>query len=261
MDQFTSISFEREDHVAIIHLNRPDAANGFNLELATELAAAAARCDHDSSIRAVVLTGRGRFFSAGGDIKSMTGDAASAAAAVKRIADELHRGISTFQRMQAPLVVAVNGVCAGAGFSLAVTGDLVIAAESARFTMAYTSIGLSPDGSSSYFLPRLIGLRRTQELMFTNRSLTSAEALEWGLLTAVTADDQLMSRALTIAHSLAAGSPMASGHVKQLLLGAYDNQLETQMELEGRLIAAAVGSDNGQEGIRSFLEKRKPRFR
>lgn len=261
MEHFNSISFERQDNVALIHLNRPDAANGFNLEMATELAAAAARCDHDASIRAVVLTGRGRFFSAGGDIKSMTGDPAGAAAAVKRIADELHRSISTFQRMQAPLVVAVNGTCAGAGFSLAVTGDLVIAAQAARFTMAYTSIGLSPDGSSSYYLPRLIGLRRTQELMFTNRSLTSAEALEWGLVTSVVEDDQVLPRALTLARSLAAGSLMASGHVKQLLLGAFDNNLETQMELEGRLIAAAVGSDNGQEGIRSFLEKRKPSFR
>jgi 2-(1,2-epoxy-1,2-dihydrophenyl)acetyl-CoA isomerase len=261
MDQFSTISFEREDNIAIIHLNRPDAANGFNLQMASELAAAAARCDNDSSIRAVVLTGRGRFFSAGGDIKSMTGDAAGAAAAVKRIADELHRGISTFQRMRAPLVVAVNGVCAGAGFSLAVTGDLVIAAESARFTMAYTSIGLNPDGSASYFLPRLIGLRRTQELMFTNRALSSAEALEWGLVTAVAEDSQVMPRALGLARDLAAGSITSHGHVKQLLLGAFDNNLETQMELEGRLIAAAVGSENGQEGIRSFLEKRKPSFR
>ena len=260
MNKLTTLEFERRDDVAVVHLNRPDAANGFNLQMASELADVAHACDADPSVRAVLLTGRGKFFSAGGDVKTMVSLGKEAGPGVKLIADALHRAISTFRRMRAPLVVAVNGTCAGAGFSLALAGDLVIAASSAKFTMAYTGIGLTPDGGASYFLPRLVGLRRAQELMFTNRTLSSGEALEWGLLTSVSADDQLQTDALTAATKLANGSLNAHGRVKELLLEAFDNHLETQMEKEGRLIAAALATPDGQEGVRAFAEKRKPQF-
>ncbi len=146
-----------------------------------ELAAVAALCDVPE-VKAVVLTGAGRFFCAGGDLKAMAASPLGAGPFVKGIADDLHRAISTFARMDAVLITAVNGVAAGAGFSLAVAGDLVLAADNASFTMAYTRAGLSPDGSSSYYLPRLVGVRRAQELMLTNRTLTAAEAADWGLI-------------------------------------------------------------------------------
>jgi 2-(1,2-epoxy-1,2-dihydrophenyl)acetyl-CoA isomerase len=261
MKGLSALKLDVQDCIAAIRLDRPEAANGFNLQMAAELAAVARVCDSNPEIKAVILTGEGRFFSAGGDVKAIAAQGADVAQEVKRMADELHRAISTFQRMKAPLIVAVNGICAGAGFSLALTGDVVIAAESARFQMAYTSIGLSPDGSSTYFLPRLVGLRRAQELMLMNRSLTSAEALDWGLVTRVVGDAEVADAAAAIATELTRGSLAAHGAVKQLLLGSFGNGLETQMELEGRLISEASASSDGQEGIHAFVEKRKPNFR
>lgn len=258
---YETLTIERHDgSVEVITLNRPDAANGLNPLMARELADAAARCDHDPSVKAVVLTATGRFFSAGGDVKAIAGFGDEKAAGIKSLADDLHRAVSTFARMPAPLVVAVNGVAAGAGFSLALLGDLVVASDAAVFTMAYTSIGLSPDGSSSYFLPRLVGLRRAQELMLTNRKLTAAEALDWGLVTRVVPDATLRDEALALATSIAHGSSDSNAAVKRLLLETFTNPLETQMELESRTIAGCAASPNGREGITAFVEKRRPNY-
>lgn len=252
--------FEKSGAIARITLNRPKAANGFDEPMMRELAALAARCDADRTIKAVILTGSGRFFSAGGDLKGM-GDAGDARGAyVKRLADNLHRATTSFARMDAPLIVAVNGVAAGGGFSLAIAGDLVIAARSASFTMAYTRAGLSPDGSSSYFLPRLVGLRRAQELMFTNRTLSAPEALDWGLVTEVVEDDALTARAEALAAAFVAGSRGANANVKKLLNATYGQSLETQMEMEGRLVSACADSAEGREGIDAFIAKRTPQF-
>lgn len=179
---------------------------------------------------------------------------------VKAMADDLHRAISTFARMDAVLITAVNGVAAGAGFSLAVTGDLVLAAESASFTMAYTTVGLSPDGSSSFYLPRLIGVRRTQELMLTNRALSAAEALAWGLVTEVAESTELAARTDALAEKVASGARQSASAVKKLVLMSFKTGLEEQMELEGRLIAECADSPDGNEGINAFLEKRRPQF-
>ena len=260
MKNLNHIEFEVKARVAVISLNRPDAANGINLDLSTELAAIAKECDENTNIKCVVLTGNGRFFSAGGDIKEMASHGAKIGPAIKTIADNLHMAISTFSRMRAPLIVAVNGVAAGGGFSLAITGDIVLASDKAAFIMAYTKAGLSPDGSSSYYLPRLIGLRRAQELAFLNRQLTAQEAVEWGLAHEVVKADQLQARAITIAETFANGSAGANAAIKKLFLCSFDNSIETQMELEGRAISEQAGSPNGQEGIKAFLEKRKPRF-
>jgi 2-(1,2-epoxy-1,2-dihydrophenyl)acetyl-CoA isomerase len=162
--------------------------------------------------------------------------------------------------MNAVLITAVNGTAAGAGFSLAVTGDLVLAAESASFTMAYTKVGLSPDGSSSYFLPRLIGITKTKELMLTNRTLTADEASQWGLVTEVVPDDQLAARADQLAAQMASTASGSNGAVKELLLATFSNGLEEQMELEGRVIARSAESADGREGVDAFMAKRKPDF-
>ena len=179
---------------------------------------------------------------------------------VKGIADDLHRALSTFARMDAVVITVVNGTAAGAGFSLAVTGDLVLAAESAKFTMAYTKAGLSPDGSSSYYLPRLIGIRRTQQLMLTNRTLTAAEALDWGMLTEVVPDAELADRARALAQQMATTSRTSNAAVKRLLLDTFATGIEEQMELEARAIAECATAADGQEGIAAFLDKRAPTF-
>ena len=257
---FEAITFRQDGNVGIISFNRPKAANGLNAKTGAELRHAAKLCDSSADIRAVIVTGAGRFFCAGGDVKEMHTHGETVGSAIKNLADDLHMAISTFSRMQKPVIMAVNGMAAGAGFSLAVSGDLVIASEAAGFTMAYTKAGLSPDGSSSYFLPRLIGMRRAQDLMFTNRTLSAQEALDWGLVTRVVPADALMSSALELAQTLAAGAAGSNAAVKSLLLTSFDNSLETQMELEGRMIAACAASPDGREGISAFVEKRPPEF-
>ena len=257
---YENLLFEVDDGVATVTLNRPDAANAIDLALGRELMQVAIRCDEDASIRAVLLTGAGKMFSAGGDLRSFASLGDALPAGLKELTVYLHAASSRFTRMRAPLVVAVNGAAAGAGFSIAVSGDLVVAAESAKFTMAYTAAGLSPDGSSSWFLPRLIGTRRTQELMLTNRRLSAAEAMEWGLVTRVVADDALAAEARALAKQLAQGPTRAYGVVKSLLATSFGESLETQMEYEARGIAAMSGTLDGREGIRAFLEKRAPKF-
>lgn len=257
---YQTIEYSQSEKVVTIRLNRPEAANGLNVAMAAELSQAARRVAADPSVKAVVLTGNGKLFCAGGDLKAIVDFGDDVGAGLKGIADDLHRAMSAFTRMAAPLIVAVNGTAAGAGFSMAVFGDLVLAAESAKFTMAYSKIGLSPDGGSSYFLPRLIGLRRTQELMFTNRVLNANEALEWGLVNRVVASEDLMEEANKLAKDLAEGALNSNSSIKQLLLQTFDNGLETQMEREGVCIANNATTADGREGLAAFLEKRAPKY-
>lgn len=259
MTDYEAIVLEQSGPIARITLNRPDAANAMNDTMTRELADAARRCD-DGATKAVVLTGAGRFFSAGGDLRAIASSSSTAGRYVKSIADNLHRAISTFARMDAVLITAVNGVAAGAGFSLAVTGDLVLAADSASFTMAYTAAGLSPDGSASFYLPRLVGIRRTQELMLTNRKLSAGDALQWGLVTELVDGAELAARTDVVAEQIASGARQSASAVKKLLLTSVKNGLEEQMEWEGRLIAECADSPDGTEGINAFLEKRPPEF-
>ena len=259
MSEYQTLTFEQDGPIARIVLNRPDAANGMNDVMTAELAQVARRCD-TAPTKVVVLTGAGRFFCAGGDLKAMAASPLGPGPFVKGIADDLHRAISTFARMDAVLITAVNGVAAGAGFSLAIAGDLVLAADSASFTMAYTRAGLSPDGSSSYYLPRLVGVRRTQELMLTNRTLSAAEAADWGLVTAVVPAAEMADRTEELAEQLASAAKGSSAAVKKLMLASFGSGLEEQMELEGRLIAACADSADGREGIEAFLNKRAPKF-
>ena len=179
MAEFETIILEQYERIAKITLNRPDTANGINLPLAQELLQAAIHCDEDPSVRTVLITGNGKLFCAGGDLKSFAACGDSISAVLKELTTHLHAAISCFARMDAPVIIAVNGIAAGAGFSLAVSGDLVLAAESAKFTMAYTAAGLSPDGSSSYYLPRLIGLRKTQELISSGSIPRSSASLKY----------------------------------------------------------------------------------
>ena len=258
MTDYETIKFETSGSITRITLNRPDAANGMNDTMTRELAHAARQCD-TAGTKVVVLTGSGRFFCAGGDLKSFA-VAPSRGLFMKGVADDLHRAISTFVRMDAVVITSVNGTAAGAGFSLAVTGDLVLAAESASFTMAYTKVGLSPDGSSSYFLPRLIGVTKTKELMLTNRTLTAPDASQWGLVTEVVPDAELAARTDKLADQMATTAKGSNGGVKNLLLSTFSSGLEEQMELEGRLIAGLADSADGREGIDAFLAKRKAEF-
>lgn len=164
--------------------------------------------------------------------------------------------------MDAPLIIAVNGVAAGAGMSIALTGDIVFAAESAKFTMAYSKIGFSPDGSSTYFLPRLVGIRKAKELALLNPLLSAEEARELGLVTEVVADDALMDTARECAARLAQGPTKAHGEIKRLFADSLSNTLETQMEFETRAIAGlAANSEDAKKGVAAFVAKEKITFK
>jgi 2-(1,2-epoxy-1,2-dihydrophenyl)acetyl-CoA isomerase len=258
---FETLLFNVADGVATITINRPEAANAMSPAVARDLAEAALICDDDPAIRAVVVTGAGKMFCAGGDLGAFAAAGDGAKSLIKKMASELHVGLSRLARGNAPVIAAVNGTAAGAGFSLCMAADLAIAAESAVFTMAYTKAGLSPDGSSTFYMPRRIGDRRTRELMLTNRLLNAQEALDWGIVNKVVADDQVLDAAQALARELAAGPTLAYGAVKTLLNASFEQSLDSQMELESRAIADMSVTYDGQEGINAFLAKRKPAFK
>jgi 2-(1,2-epoxy-1,2-dihydrophenyl)acetyl-CoA isomerase len=251
---------ERHGSVARIAFNRPRSANAIDLATARALLAAAIACDDDPAIRCVLLTGTGKLFCAGGDVTSFAAAGDALPALLKELTAYLHAAIARLAHMQKPLVTAVNGAAAGAGLSLAVLGDIVLATESARFSLAYTKIGLSPDGGSTWLLPRLIGLRRTQELALTNRRLSASEAAQIGLVTRVVPDGTLEDEAANVAVELAAGATGAFGRTRSLLLSSFAATLETQMDAEARAIAEASRGAESREGLRAFHEGREPRF-
>lgn len=255
----TRIRFELRHGVAHLTLDHPEA-NAIDRELARELMAATLRCDDDPEVRAVLVTGAGRMFCAGGDLRSFSGVGKELPSHLKEVTTYLHAAISRMARMDAPVVAAVNGPAAGAGMSLACACDLVIAAESAVFNLAYTRAGLAPDGSSTFFLSRHVGLRRALELALTNRTLTAEEAVAWGIATRVVPDGKLVAEAEALARELAAGPTRAYGATKRLLREGTTGTLETQMELESRAIAEMSQTRDGREGVAAFLEKRAPRF-
>lgn len=222
--------------------------------------AAAIDCDEDDSIRCVVLAARGDLFCAGGDIGRFAAAEAGLPGYVKELTTYLHAAISRFARMAKPLVTAINGPAAGAGLSLAVLGDIVLADPNAHFTLAYTAVGLSPDAGSTWLLPRLIGLRRTQEMALLNTRIDAAEAARIGLVTRVVAAGTLETESRAVATALASSATGALGRTRDLLLSTFGQSLETHMELEARAIAEASRGTESREGVRAFLEKRRPDF-
>ncbi|MBV9452609.1 MAG: enoyl-CoA hydratase/isomerase family protein [Rubrobacter sp.] len=259
-EEYATLEFDVSDDVAHIMLNRPEAANALNRQLAQELMHAVLRCDEEPAVRAVLISGKGPTFCVGGDLKSFTEQGEHLPHHLKEVTTYLHAAVSRIARMEPPVVAAVHGAAAGAGLSLACACDLVIAAEPARFTMAYTNAGLTPDGSSTYYLPRLVGFKRAMELTLTNRQLSAQEAMEWGIVTRVVADEDLSEEATTLARQLAAGATKALGASKRLLHIGWTETLETQMEHETQTIAEMARTADSREGISAFVEKRSAQF-
>jgi 2-(1,2-epoxy-1,2-dihydrophenyl)acetyl-CoA isomerase len=255
-----SVRVEREGAIARITLDRPDAGNAIDLALAQALAVAAGECASDSSIRCVILTGAGRFFCVGGDVSAFAAAGSEAPAFLRTLADTLHGAIVALARMPKPLVVAVNGPAAGAGLSLALLGDMVIAARSVHFTAAYTGIGLTPDGGMSWLLPRLVGLRRAQSMILTNERVAAADAAAIGLITSMVEDADLRRNVDVIADRLA-GSPIAAiGAARGLLLDGAAARFEQQLDREAESISQAGARPEAREGVAAFLARRKPDF-
>jgi 2-(1,2-epoxy-1,2-dihydrophenyl)acetyl-CoA isomerase len=247
--------------VARLELHRPDAANAIDLELATELHQAARALAADDSVRVVLLTGAGARFCGGGDVGSFAhADPAELPGLLADITAHLHPAVEQLVALDAPVVAAVQGSAAGAGFGLVLAADMVVAARSAKFVMAYTGIGLSPDGSSSWFLPRVVGLRRAEELTLTNRVLTAEEAQAWGVVTTVVDDDGLSEAADDLVTRLAAGPTLAYGRAARLLRASAERDLPSHLAVERAALTSSGGTADAAEGVRAFREKRPPKF-
>jgi len=258
---YETLLYDVTDNVATISFNRPAAANAMSPLCARELNEVSLEIEGDPQVRAVIITGVGKMFCAGGDLGEFAAAGDGARKLILQMTGDLHLGLSRLARNDAPVIGAINGTAAGAGFSLVMSCDLAISAASAVYTMAYTNAGLSPDGSSTYYMPRKIGDRRARELMLTNRVLKAEEALDWGVVNQVVPDADLMQEAQRLASKLAHGPTQAFGQVKALLNSSFDQSLETQMELEARAIAHLITTEDGQEGLDAFLNKRKPEFK
>jgi 2-(1,2-epoxy-1,2-dihydrophenyl)acetyl-CoA isomerase len=254
------VLFTRSGSIARITLNRPTHGNAIDMNMAKTLASAAFRCDTDASIRCVVLSGRGRLFCVGGDISLFNDAGQQISSVLSELAGTLHSALTRFARMQKPLLTLVNGPAAGAGLSLSLLGDVVLAAHSAHFTCAYTGIGLTPDGGMTWMLPRLVGVRRAQEMLLTNRRIGASEAERIGLVTRTVDDESLAEEGDKLASALAQSATRALGATRALILESFDSSFETQLEREARTIAAAGTNDECAEGISAFFSKRPPNF-
>lgn len=247
------------DHVATLTLNRPEVANTMDLAFGRDFLAAALQVSTDPAVRAVVLTGAGKSFCFGGDLRGMMAGSDNVELYLRDLTTNLHAGLGILMRMNAPVVAAVNGTAAGAGVGLVLAADLAIAGQSAKVSLAYTGVGLTPDGATSFLLPRAVGHKRAMELLLTNRLLTADECLQWGLVNQVVPDDALLAEAQKLAARLAAGPTQAFGETKRLMLQSA-GPLETQLAAESKAISSRGASAEGREGITAFLEKRKPAY-
>jgi 2-(1,2-epoxy-1,2-dihydrophenyl)acetyl-CoA isomerase len=248
-----------EGGLAVLTLNRPDAMNALNLELKRALADWLAHARYDQSVRAVLLTGNGRAFCAGGDLKEMDPDRSPDTA--MRRQDELLRGVYLpLARLPIPVVAAVNGHAHGGGLSLALACDIVIAAEGAPMSLGFVQRGLAPDCAALHFLPRLVGTARTKELVMTARSFTAQEALAMGLISEVVPADDLARRGRELAGGLARGATVALGLAKSLVDQSWTATLDEFAELESYSQAVSRSTRDHQEGVEAFRQKRAAAF-
>ncbi|MBT35099.1 MAG: enoyl-CoA hydratase [Rickettsiales bacterium] len=255
-----SVLLVKEKNIATVTLNRPSANNAIDLNLVKDLYEAFKECHHDASIRAVIFTGNGNMFSAGGDLLLFNKNADNLGPLVTDMTTYFHLAITLMQRMEKPIVSAINGTAAGGGLSLALSGDIILSSDQAKFSCAYTAAGLSPDGSMTYVLPRLIGLKRTKELMITNRRFLPDEALNIGMIDQIVSHDELAKVSKDTAINLANGATKAYGAVKSLLAETFSSSLESHLEQEARQLNIRAQSSDGKEGVRAFIEKRKANF-
>jgi len=245
--------------LAHLTLARAEAGNAMNRDLIERFAAVCEQVAADRSVRAVLIDAQGKNFCVGGDIRAFA-EERDAGAFIEQLAGRLHDGLALLATIDAPVIAAVQGAAAGAGLSLAVSADLVLAGQGASFALAYTGIGLTSDGGATWSLPRLIGLRRTQEMAYLNRRLSAAEAQEWGLITGVVADEDLAAEALATARRIAAGPTLAFGGVKRLLRASFGAELSDQLGAEARAIGAAMRTSDAQDAIQAFLAREAPVF-
>jgi 2-(1,2-epoxy-1,2-dihydrophenyl)acetyl-CoA isomerase len=262
--ELSTLSIEIDGELGILTLDRPEALNAMSPEMIGELTLASAWLADRAPIRALIVTGAGRGFSAGGDVNWFRGGLddpeLDLPSDVRRGADVLHQAIVDFRRIPYPVIGAINGVAAGAGFSLALMCDLRIASADAAFVCAYGRIGASPDGGMTYFLPRVVGPAKAIELLLEDPLLSADQALELGLVSEVVAPEELLGEARAKAESLAAKAPHYVRTAKRLVAQSLDNTLADHLQLERHGIADSMATDDLREGVTAFFEGREAKF-
>lgn len=251
---------QQHESILEIAINRPEAYNALNLDVMMILGDALASAATDESIKGIMLTGKGKAFCSGGDLKWISQQTDNVGSTLHRLAPQFHIAITEIRRMGKPVVAALNGIAAGGGFSLALACDFRVMAELTILRQAYTSSGLSIDGGGTFALPRLVGLARAMEIAAFDQPISSAQALAWGLVTKVVPDDKVVEESLFMLQGLAKSALHSFAWSKRLLTESLNNSLETQLELERQGISDCARHPNGQEGIQAFVEKRKPIF-
>jgi 2-(1,2-epoxy-1,2-dihydrophenyl)acetyl-CoA isomerase len=261
--QLETVNVSADDGVATIELNRPDALNAWNAQLGSDLLAAVGAVAQDDAARAVLLTGAGRGFSSGADLKDLGGGATMPDGRpdiYRTLTERYHPIMQAIREMPKPVLAAVNGPAVGIGCSLALCCDLIVAAQSAYFLLAFVNIGLVPDGGSSLFVPTRVGMARATELAMLGEKLGAAKALEWGLINRVVPDEQLAPESQALAARLAAGPTRSYAGTKRQLNNWLYARMDEQLELEAQLQREASGSEDFLEGAMAFVEKRPARF-
>jgi len=253
------IYFRKDGHLGIVAFNRPDKYNSFTRELALETQAALDRCRDDAEIRAVLLTGVGKAFSAGQDLQEVI--AAGGPSFEQVLLEHLNPIVEKIMHMEKPVLAAVNGVAAGAGANIALACDIVIAAESARFIQAFSKIGLIPDSGGSFLLPRLIGWQRASALMMLGEPVPAREAEAMGMIYKALPEEGFLEAATEMGRKLAAMPTLGLALTKKALQASAHNDLAAQLALEEQLQTRAGQTHDYKEGVQAFLEKRQPEFK
>jgi 2-(1,2-epoxy-1,2-dihydrophenyl)acetyl-CoA isomerase len=261
--QLQTVNVYRENGAATVELNRPQALNAWNAQLGADLLAALSELAQDETVRAVTITGAGRAFSSGADLKDMSGGELTPDGrpdVYKTLTERYHPIMHAIREMGKPVLASVNGPAVGIGCSLALCCDLIVASESAYFLLAFVNIGLVPDGGSSLFVPSRVGMARASELMMLGERLPAPQALDWGLINRVFPDGELVAESAALAARLAAGPTSSyAGSKRQLNNWLYPRMAE-QLELEAQIQQEMAGSDDFVEGATAFIQKRAARF-
>ncbi len=258
---YKTIIFTKSDKIGTITFNRPEKRNAINVIMGNEMVDCLQRCEDDPDVRAVILTGSGSVFCAGGDLVETQNLADSWPLCIKKLLNAALPAVSELLRLGVPVIAAVNGPAVGGGFSLALACDLIIAAKRAKFSSHYVLIAQNPDVGLTYMLPRVVGLKRATWLMFTGEVVDAQKGYEMGFVNQVVEDSELLNEANALARRFAEGATLAIAQTKKLIYSGLNESFETQMENEKQSMAHLASTEDAGEAVIAFREKRRPRFK
>ena len=259
---YSTIILTKQSGVALIKLNRPEALNAFSHAMSSELYSAVMEISEDQEVRCVILSGAGRAFCAGGDVKEMLSEFHTLSSEQRRgVAQKAQLVITELINLNKPVIASVNGFAVGAGMSLAMAADIIVAEENAKFAQAFVGIGLVPDMAGSYLLPRLVGMNRAKELIFTGETIDAHAAKRLGIVNQVVSAEELETATWQLAYRLAQGPTKAIGLAKAMLNKSFETDLATFLDIESSYQSLCGDTDDFQEGVQAFKEKRKAQFK